>query len=89
MADLFVFVFQIENVEACLNFLGARGVSVQGLSAEGKTSLSALNKINPFIYTHRPAILMIGGVCISIIATLLLIYRINGFSLSPTLSITF
>ncbi|XP_042578124.1 neuron navigator 3 isoform X2 [Cyprinus carpio] len=24
----------IENVEACLNFLGARGVSVQGLSAE-------------------------------------------------------
>uniref|UniRef100_A0A8C2EPB1 Neuron navigator 3 n=1 Tax=Cyprinus carpio TaxID=7962 RepID=A0A8C2EPB1_CYPCA len=27
----------IENVEACLNFLGARGVSVQGLSAEGKT----------------------------------------------------
>uniref|UniRef100_A0A8C2DBA7 Neuron navigator 3 n=1 Tax=Cyprinus carpio TaxID=7962 RepID=A0A8C2DBA7_CYPCA len=29
----------IENVEACLNFLGARGVSVQGLSAEGKTLL--------------------------------------------------
>ncbi len=36
MADRFVFVFQIENVEACLNFLGARGVSVQGLSAEGE-----------------------------------------------------
>uniref|UniRef100_A0A8C1QUQ3 Neuron navigator 3 n=1 Tax=Cyprinus carpio TaxID=7962 RepID=A0A8C1QUQ3_CYPCA len=32
----------IENVEACLNFLGARGVSVQGLSAEGKTLLSGV-----------------------------------------------
>lgn len=27
---------QIENVDACLSFLDARGVNVQGLSAEGK-----------------------------------------------------
>lgn len=40
-----VFVFdcrlsfhQIENVDACLSFLDARGVNVQGLSAEGKTN---------------------------------------------------
>jgi hypothetical protein len=27
---------QIENVDVCLSFLAARGVNVQGLSAEGK-----------------------------------------------------
>ena len=40
--DLFVWCCllsapQIENVDTCLNFLDARGVNVQGLSAEGKT----------------------------------------------------
>lgn len=28
---------QIENVDTCLSFLDARGVNVQGLSAEGKS----------------------------------------------------
>lgn len=29
-------MLQIENVDVCLSFLAARGVNVQGLSAEGK-----------------------------------------------------
>lgn len=29
---------QIENVDACLSFLDARGVNVQGLSAEGRNN---------------------------------------------------
>ena len=28
--------FQIENINACLTFLAAKGVNIQGLSAEGK-----------------------------------------------------
>lgn len=28
--------FQIENIDACLSFLAAKGVNIQGLSAEGK-----------------------------------------------------
>uniref|UniRef100_A0A8C9N2M4 Calponin-homology (CH) domain-containing protein n=1 Tax=Serinus canaria TaxID=9135 RepID=A0A8C9N2M4_SERCA len=31
---LFLFMLQIENVDVCLSFLAARGVNVQGLSAE-------------------------------------------------------
>lgn len=27
---------QIENIDACLSFLAAKGVNIQGLSAEGK-----------------------------------------------------
>lgn len=35
-ADCLLSSQQIENVDACLSFLDARGVNVQGLSAEGK-----------------------------------------------------
>lgn len=34
--DCWLSFHQIENVDACLSFLDARGVNVQGLSAEGK-----------------------------------------------------
>ena len=37
---------QIQNVDACLSFLDARGVNVQGLSAEGKDR-SAPQPLNP------------------------------------------
>lgn len=36
VSDCWFFSHQIENVDACLSFLDARGVNVQGLSAEGK-----------------------------------------------------
>lgn len=35
-ADCLLSSSQIENVDTCLSFLDARGVNVQGLSAEGK-----------------------------------------------------
>lgn len=37
-ADCLPSSHQIENVDACLSFLDARGVNVQGLSAEGKNN---------------------------------------------------
>jgi len=37
-----MFILQIENVDVCLSFLAARGVNVQGLSAEGKRNQSSV-----------------------------------------------
>lgn len=31
---------QIENIDACLSFLAAKGVNIQGLSAEGELDYS-------------------------------------------------
>lgn len=42
VSDSRLFPPQIENVDACLSFLDARGVNVQGLSAEGKTKQGSL-----------------------------------------------
>lgn len=39
---MYIVVFfptQIENIDACLNFLAAKGINIQGLSAEGKSAL--------------------------------------------------
>lgn len=34
----FLFVLeQIENIDACLSFLAAKGINIQGLSAEGES----------------------------------------------------
>lgn len=48
---------QIENVDACLSFLDARGVNVQGLSAEGKADnkrpTRGLSQLNLSL-THAP-----------------------------------
>lgn len=30
---------QIENIDACLSFLAAKGINIQGLSAEGESIL--------------------------------------------------
>lgn len=30
---------QIENIDACLSFLAAKGINIQGLSAEGESGL--------------------------------------------------
>lgn len=43
MPFLFVSLFclfvleQIENIDACLSFLAAKGINIQGLSAEGES----------------------------------------------------
>lgn len=34
---------QIENIDACLSFLAAKGVNIQGLSAEGKAARAAFS----------------------------------------------
>lgn len=37
---IFFFLFvleQIENIDACLSFLAAKGINIQGLSAEGES----------------------------------------------------
>lgn len=34
-----MFLSQIENIDACLGFLAAKGVNIKGLCAEGETSL--------------------------------------------------
>lgn len=36
--NFFLFVLeQIENIDACLSFLAAKGINIQGLSAEGES----------------------------------------------------
>ena len=42
MGFLLLYMLQIENVDVCLSFLAARGVNVQGLSAEGKSLCTAV-----------------------------------------------
>lgn len=41
MSPFFLFVVfvleQIENIDACLSFLAAKGINIQGLSAEGES----------------------------------------------------
>lgn len=41
MSPFFLFVLfvleQIENIDACLSFLAAKGINIQGLSAEGES----------------------------------------------------
>lgn len=52
-------MLQIENVDVCLSFLAARGVNVQGLSAEGKKRHSChqyhptLKKKEMFLYCKK------------------------------------
>lgn len=43
---------QIENIDVCLTFLAAKGVNIQGLSAEGKldsctTSFTGTGEVDP------------------------------------------
>lgn len=37
---------QIENIDACLSFLEAKGVNIHGLSAEGKLEVHSLEPKN-------------------------------------------
>lgn len=41
VSPFFLFVLfvleQIENIDACLSFLAAKGINIQGLSAEGES----------------------------------------------------
>ena len=47
---------QIENIDACLSFLAAKGVNIQGLSAEGKLDPCTLcnQQENPNLHLHAP-----------------------------------
>ena len=47
---LSLFSPQIENIDACLSFLAAKGVNIQGLSAEGKTLHRPIQ--NPWLDTE-------------------------------------
>lgn len=50
---------QIENIDACLSFLAAKGVNIQGLSAEGKldsctSAFTGTREVDPNLGQARP-----------------------------------
>lgn len=52
---------QIENIDACLSFLAAKGVNIQGLSSEGKldsctSAFTGTREVDPNLGQARPGL---------------------------------